>query len=60
MRLKKRFYKNQDQNAAFDRCIDVMTRLIQEYRPDIFTEVRKANEAFALPHHKRPRNMKYL
>ena len=56
----KRFYKNPEQNAAFNRCIDVMTRLIQKYGPDILAEVRKADEAFALPYHKRPRKMKYL
>ena len=60
MRLKKRFYKNPEQNVAFNRCIDIMTRLIQKYGPTILEEVRKTDEQFALPHHKRPRNMKYL
>ncbi len=58
--MKKRFYKNTEQNAAFNRCIDIMTRLIQKYGPAILEEVRKIDEQFALPHHKRPRNMKYL
>jgi len=58
--LKKRFYKNPEQNAAFDRCIDVMTRLIQKYGLAVLAEARKADEAFALPHHKRPRSKKYL
>lgn len=56
----QRFYKNPEQNAAFDRCIDVMTRLIQKYGPAVLSEVRKADEAFTLPHHKRPRSKKYL
>ena len=60
MRLKKRFYKNPEQNAAFDRCIDVMVRLIQKYGPAVLAEARKADEAFVLPHHKRPRSKKYL
>lgn len=60
MRLKKRFYKKPEQNAAFDRCIGVMTRMIQKYGPAVLAEVRKADEAFALPHHKRPRSKKYL
>lgn len=60
MRLKKRFYKNPEQNAAFDRCIDVMTRLIQKYGPAVLAEARKADEVFVLPHHKRPRSKKYL
>ena len=58
--MKKRFYKNPEQNAAFDRCIDVMTRLIQKYGLAVLAEARKADEAFALPHHKRPRSKKYL
>ena len=58
--MKERFYKNPEQNAAFNRCIDVMTRLIQKYGPDILAEARKADEAFVLPHHKRPRSKKYL
>ncbi len=58
--IEKRFYKNPEQNAAFDRYIDVMTRLIQKYGPAVLAEVRKADEAFALPHHERPRSKKYL
>ena len=58
--MKERFYKNPEQNVAFNRCIDIMTRLIQKYGPAILEEVRKKDEQFALPHHKRPRSMKYL
>lgn len=58
--MTKQFYKNPEQNAAFARCIDVMTRLIQKYGPTVLEEARKADERFVLPHHKRPRNMKYL
>ena len=58
--MKKRFYKNPEQNAAFDRCIDVMARLIQKYGPAVLAEARKADEAFVLSHHKRPRSKKYL
>ena len=50
--------KNSEQNAAFNRCIDVMTRLIEKYGPAVLEEERKADEPFALPHHKRPGNMK--
>lgn len=58
--MKNRFYKNPEHDAAFSRCIDVMTRLIQKYGSAILEEVRKTDEQFALPHHKRTRNMKYL
>ena len=58
--IEKTIFKNPEQNAAFDRCIDVMTRLIQKYGPAVLAEVRKADEAFVLPHHKRPRSKKYL
>ena len=58
--MKERFYKNPEQNAAFNRCIDVMTRLIQKYGPAVLAEARKVDEAFALPHHNRPRSKKYL
>lgn len=60
MRLKKRFYENPEQNAAFDRCIDVMVRLIQKYGSAVLAEARETDEAFVLPHHKRPRSKKYL
>lgn len=59
--MTKQFCENSEQNAAFVRCIDVMTRLIQKYGPTLtLEEARKADERFALPHHKRSRNMKYL
>lgn len=60
MRLKNQYYKNTEQNAAFIRCIDVMSKLIQKYGPAVLEETRKIDEQFALPHDKRPRSMKYL
>ena len=37
-----------------------MARLIQKYGPAVLAEARKVDEAFALPHHNRPRSKKYL
>lgn len=31
----KKYYENAEDNAAFDRCIDVMAHLIQKYGPAI-------------------------
>lgn len=49
----KKYYDNPQHNAAFERCIDVMTRLIVKYGPQILegmsddtaqvTEKRKDN-----------------
>ena len=58
--MKEQFYKNPEQSAAFNRCIDVMTRLIEKYGPAVLEEERKTEEPFVLPHCKRQRNMKYL
>ncbi|MCI6466799.1 MAG: hypothetical protein MSA90_15205 [Faecalicatena sp.] len=58
--MKNQFYKNTEQNAAFIRCIDVMTRLIQKYGLAVLEETRKKNEQFAVSHNKRQRSMKYL
>ncbi len=57
---KERFYKNAEQNAAFNRCIDVMTRLIQKYGSAILEEMKRVNGPIEISHHKRSRNRKYL
>lgn len=31
----KKYYDNPKYNAAFDRCIDVMTQLMQKYGPQL-------------------------
>ena len=58
--MKNQFYKDTEQNAAFVRCIDVMTRLIQKYGPAVLEEVRNEEERFVLSKDKRSRSMKYL
>lgn len=32
---KKRYFEDPKYDAAFDRCVDVMSRLILKYGPDI-------------------------
>jgi len=31
--MRKRFYDDPKENAAFERCVDVMTSLIKKYGP---------------------------
>lgn len=31
----KKYYDNPQYNAAFDRCIDIMTQLMQKYGPQL-------------------------
>ena len=50
-----RLISEMDYSFKEGESLDVMTPIIQKYGPGILAEVRKADEAFALPHHKRPR-----
>lgn len=34
----KKYYNNAKDNAAFDRCIDVMARLMQRYGPQVLEQ----------------------
>lgn len=34
----KKYYDNPKYNATFDRCIDVMTQLMQKYGPQLLEE----------------------
>ena len=33
-----KYYKQEQYNAAFDRCVDVMARLIQKYGPQVLKQ----------------------
>ena len=37
----KKYYDNAKDNAAFDRCIDVMAKLIQRYGPQVLKQREK-------------------
>lgn len=37
----KKYYDNAKDNAAFDRCIDVMARLMQRYGPQVLKQQEK-------------------
>ena len=39
--LLKKYYDNAKDNAAFDRCIDVMAKLIQRYGPQVLKQQEK-------------------
>ena len=39
----KKYYKEPKDNAAFDRCINVMTNLIQKYGAEILDEIEQKN-----------------
>lgn len=40
----KKYYDNAKDNAAFDRCIDVMARLMQRYGPQVLKQEKKVCE----------------
>ena len=40
----KKYYKDAKDNAAFDRCIDVMTRMILKYGPKVLELQEKETE----------------
>ena len=37
----KKYYDNAKDNAAFERCIDVMARLMQRYGPQVLKQQEK-------------------
>ena len=39
----KKYYDNAKDNAAFDRCIDVMAKLIQRYGPQVLKQQERKN-----------------
>jgi hypothetical protein len=50
----KKYYKEAKYNAAFDRCIDVMARLIEKYGPSILENQAYLNsKADTEPHQPR-------
>lgn len=38
----KRYYENATYNAAFERCIDIMTRMIQQYGGKVLEQQNQA------------------
>lgn len=46
--LLSRIYDNVKYNAAFDRCIDVMTKLMQKYGNQVL-EKSEMNDSIPLP-----------
>jgi hypothetical protein len=50
----KKYYEEAKYNAAFDRCIDVMARLIEKYGPSILENQAYLNsKADTEPHQPR-------
>ena len=41
----KKYYDDPKYNAAFDRCIDVMTHMILKYGPEVLERQAKEKEA---------------
>ena len=39
--LLKKYYDDPKCNAAFDRCIDVMVRLMQKYGPQLLEQIEE-------------------
>ena len=39
--LLKKYYDDPTCNAAFDRCIDVMVRLMQKYGPQLLEQIEE-------------------
>ena len=37
----KKYYEEAKYNAAFDRCVDVMTRLLQKYGPQLLGQMQE-------------------
>ena len=40
--LLSKVYDNPKSNAAFDRCVDVMARLLQKYGPQLLGRISEA------------------
>lgn len=38
----KKYYEEAKYNAAFDRCVDVMARLLQKYGPQLLGQMQEA------------------
>lgn len=45
----KKYFDNAKDNAAFDRCIDVMARLMQRYGPPVLKQREKKSCEVELP-----------
>ena len=37
----EKYYDNKEDNAAFEKCIEVMSRLIMKYGPDLLTKMKR-------------------
>lgn len=37
----KKYYEEAKYNAAFDRCVDVMARLLQKYGPQLLEQMQE-------------------
>ena len=45
--LLKPYYEEAKYNAAFDRCVDVMARMIQKYGPQILDKLENDDQTMA-------------
>lgn len=56
----KRYYENATYNAAFERCIDIMTRMIQQYGGKVLEQQNQAptKDEIALEKITAPKNPK--
>ena len=43
----KPYYEEAKYNAAFDRCVDVMARMIQKYGPQILDKLENDDQTMA-------------
>ena len=41
---KNTYYDNPKDNTAFERCIDVMSRLILKYGPDVLDKIEREKQ----------------
>ena len=37
----EKYYDNREDNAAFEKCIEVMSRLIMKYGPDLLAKMKR-------------------
>ena len=40
----KKYYEEAKYNAAFDRCVDVMARLLQKYGPQLLGQMQETEK----------------
>ncbi len=39
--MMEKYYDNKEDNAAFEKCIEVMSRLIMKYGPDLLAKMKR-------------------